>query len=294
MKKKLITAGTLLLLLLALLGCHEGEALPFPYLVRICDFSDIYLPGRVAPIEFQYFYDYDASHFPNLPTPVPSLEHPDTGEIYYFAYTDYFRYGAFFHYREPGSSSSIITDSKGNIVGEYVSHAYGEVHAPSPSEEKMIQQAQQLLQSKVDMKNYRFEGIYDHGSSYSVSFRKWIGEYQTVETMRVWYEKDGCMSGYSCEAYGSVPDDVDISAFDMDLIKVKIEERLDHIYAPIKARYRQIEYQEPQIVITIIGKETVALEFNCYVNLVEKETDQIIEDSIAFIVTVPVDEALMT
>lgn len=126
------------------------------------------------------------------------------------------------------------------------------------SQEECLQIANDFLADRIDLEQYQMKVKHQEKlCQYEFTFRKHIGEFETMDMAWVIVKENGELSYFDTLMLGRIPSDTKID-YDQEKATASVYAKLDALYAPVKDEYTSIEYELDPFQVTILENgETV-------------------------------------
>ena len=233
----------------------------------------------IGPVEYGTWYKfYDKERYANV-APEEILTVTINGQEYTgfdpWTRNDYRNYFPQHRYSieiDGVRSGTFAVDDRGKVIGFSAPKNQGETTEVC-SEEECIDKAKKFIEEisgeeKIDWSYYKITAsLREDLSEYFIEIKKYIDDFETTERLIVYISLSGRVTRFSSTMFGRIPNDIDLSVFDMETVKMSAYNKLDDAYKYfIKVRY---ELAEPIVSVLWDGTPCLIYETNTFVKAKE-------------------------
>lgn len=169
-------------------------------------------------------------------------------------------------------SGRFVVDDQGKVIG-FSAPKNQEETTEVCTEEECIAKAKKFIEEisgeeKIDWSYYKITAtLSENASEYFIEIKKYIDGFETMERLIVYVRLSGCVTKFSSTMFGRIPNDIDLSMFDMETIKMSVYNKLDDAYKYfIKVRY---ELSDPIVSVLWDGTPCLIYDTNTFVKAKE-------------------------
>ncbi|MBQ9762260.1 MAG: hypothetical protein IJV82_04185 [Oscillospiraceae bacterium] len=237
---------------LCLASSYNEARSDISYAVMTCDFSDSISGVRLTREFDTRRGDVDEKDIPESKTVIiKGQQRKGT-----FCGTERYGLRSYNEFNYNSAQGKFRVDEDGNLTMCYWETSSN--NGNKLTQEECLQIAKDFLSDRIDVDQYQLEVKYwEKFSKYEFTFRKYIGEFETMDLAQIVVLESGELSFFNSIMLDRIPSDLPI-AFEQDKATAAVHAKLDALYAPVKDQYDSIEYELDPFQVTILENgETV-------------------------------------